>query len=226
MSSLMRDPAWLGPGVRPVLPWMILACTLLIEVATPGVRVTPSLLTIGLAVLSLFLPPRRIVLWAVVMFFPVLWALLFMSNAGVPDPATVVVLRSLAYVVVGVMAYSLSSHREKSEHQVRDLVNLFDSIRTPIVVSDVDGNINFANRVCCELLGSSLQDIKDSTFFSLFAHPEQRGKAIEQYLTYFENTPKGAIEMTLSVRGSQQSFKSVGSIFELDGRKLLVSQLM
>ena len=40
-----------------------------------------------------------------------------------------------------------------------------------------------------ELLGSSLQDIKASTFFSLFAHPEQRGKSIEQYLAHFENTP-------------------------------------
>jgi PAS domain S-box-containing protein len=225
MTILMRDPAWVGPGVRRILPWMILACALLIEAVTPGVRVTPSLLTIGLAVLSLFLPPRRIVLWAVVMFCPVLWTLLFVSNAGVPDPATVVVLRSLAYVVFALMAYSLSSHRENTEHQVRDLVNLFDSIRTPIVVSDVDGNINFANLACCELLGTSLQDIKDSTFFSLFAHPEQRGKSIEQYLAHFENSPDGAIEMTLSIRGSERSFKSVGSIMELDGRKLLVSQL-
>jgi hypothetical protein len=32
--------------------------------------------------------------------------------------------------------------------------------------------------------------------------------------------------MTLSVRGSQRSFKSVGSIFELDGRKLVVSQFI
>jgi PAS domain-containing protein len=129
-------------------------------------------------------------------------------------------------VVFVVMAYSLSHYRENSELQLRSLASLLDRLRAPILVSDADGNINFANRGCCGLLSCSLQDAKDSTFFSLFTHIEQRRKSIEQYLAHFENTLESAIEMTLSVRGSQRNFKSVGSIFELDGCKLLVSQLM
>ncbi len=209
-----------------VLPLVLLLAVLALELATPAVRVTPSLLTIGLAALSLLLPPRQIAIWALLLFLPVVASFLLVANAGVPEQMTVILLRSAAFLVVALMAFSLSRYRERSEQQFNSLVTMFDTLVTPIVVSDGDGNICFANRTCCELLGCSQQEAKDSTFFSLFSHPERQGKAIEQYLQHFDRRPSGRIEMTLSVRGRCQSMKSICSMLEIDGRKLLVSQLI
>ncbi len=209
-----------------LFPVVVLLVVFVFEGLTSGYRVSPSALTIGLALLSLMLPPRQIIFWAVVFFVPVLGTLLLIPNAGVPEQLPVVILRSAAYVVVVIMAFGVSRYRERSEKQIRSLMSLFDSLRTPIVVSDRDGNITFANRACCELLGCSLQEAKDSTFFSLFSHPDHRGKSIEKYLGYFEGAPHGTIEMVLSVRGQGRNVNAVGSVLEIDGSKLLVSQLV
>jgi len=205
---------------------LVVAAVILLEFETPTLRVTPSLLTMCLATFSLFLTPRQVVGWGLVLAVPVVGSLLLISNAGVPEQPAVVVLRSAAFVVVAVMAYGLSRYRLRSQTQVNSLLSLFDGLRSPLVISDADGTINFANRSCCELLGCTLEQAKDSTFFSLFSHPDHRGRSIEQYLGYFGRDPATEIEMTLSVRGSAINIKSICSLIEIDGRKLLVSQLV
>ena len=37
---------------------------------------------------------------------------------------------------------------------------LFDSLRSPVVVFDVNYHIKFANRACCELLSREAMDIQ------------------------------------------------------------------
>jgi PAS domain S-box-containing protein len=209
-----------------MLPFLVVVAVLLVEFSTPTLRVTPSLLTMCLAAFSLLLTPRQVIGWGLVLSVPVVASLLLISNAGVPEQPAVVVLRSAAFVVVAVMAFGLSRYRLRAQTQVNSLVSLFDGLRPPLVISDVDGNINFANRSCCELLGCTLQQAKDSTFFSLFSHPDHRGRSIEQYLGCFGGEPPAEIEMTLSLRGSARKVKSICSVIEIDGRKLLVSQLV
>lgn len=231
-SDFTMIPALPRRGLRGYAHWtrffpvVVLLVVIVFEGLTLDYRVSPSALTIGLAVLSLMLPPRQILLWAAVFFVPVLGTLLLIPNAGVPEQLPVVILRSVAYIVVVIMAFGVSRYRQRSERQIRSLALLFDSLRTPIVVSDHDGNITFANRACCELLGCSLQEAKDSTFFSLFSHPDHRGKSIEAYLGYFEGAPQGSMDMVLSVRGTGKNVKAVGSVLEIDGSRLLVSQLV
>jgi PAS domain S-box-containing protein len=210
----------------PVLLFLCVVAVLLLEFVTPTLRVTPSLLTMCLAAFSLFLTPRQVIGWGLVLSVPVVGSLLLVSNSGVPEQPAVVALRTAAFLVVAVMAFGLSRYRLRSQIQVNSLVSLFEGLRTPLVISDVDGNINFANRSCCDLLGCTLQQAKDSTFFSLFSHPDHRGRSIEQYLGYFGGEPSAEIEMTLSLRGSARKVKSIGSVIEIDGRKLLVSQLV
>ena len=59
-----------------VVPFVAVFAALLIEIETPGIRVTPSLLTIALAIFALFLSPRAVLWWAVILFFPVVLTLL------------------------------------------------------------------------------------------------------------------------------------------------------
>lgn len=217
-----KERRWLG-----AVPFVAVIAILLLEYETPGLRVTPSLLTIALAFFALFLSPRAVFWWAVALFVPVVLSLIIIPNSGVRESMALVALRSAAYVAVAWVAVGLSRYRWDSEQRLQGLLALFESLQTPIVVSDVDGNINFANRACCKLLGRSVQEVKDVNFFSVFTQPDQRGKSIERYLKMFDLQPDRNATMTVSVPvGSEsQELAATCSILQWDNRRLLVTQL-
>ena len=210
-----------------VVPFVAVLAVVLLEVETPGLRVTPSLLTIAVAVFALFLSPRAVLWWAVVLFFPVVLTLALVPNGGVKESTTFVILRAMAYVAVAYVAVALSRYRWDSERRFAGLLALFESLKTPIVVSDIDGNIKSANQACCELLGRSAEEIKDTNFFSVFSQPDRRGQSIEHYLKLFDKEPGQSSTMSVDVQnGSGKSTrKAICSTLEWDHQKLLVTQL-
>jgi PAS domain S-box-containing protein len=210
-----------------VVPFVALLTVLLLEVETPGLRVTPSLLTIALAVFALFLSPRAVLWWALLLFIPVVLTLALVPNGGVKETTAFVILRSLAYLAVAWVAVALSRYRWNSERRFEGLLALFDSLKPPILVSDIDGNIKFANQSSCELLGRSAEEIKATNFFSVFSQPDRRGQSIEHYLTLFDKEDGQSSSMTVSVQnGSGKSTrKATCSTLQWDHQKLLVTQL-
>jgi len=213
-----KERRWLG-----AVPFVAVIAILPLEYETPGLWVMPSLLTIALAFFALFLSPRAVFWWAVALFVPVVLTLII----GVKESMALVVLRSAAYVAVAWVAVGLSRYRWDSEQRLQGLLALFDSLQTPIVVSDVDGNINFANRACCELLGRSVEEVKEANFFSVFTQPDQRGKSIERYLKMFDLQPDRNATMTVSVPvgSNSRELAATCSILKWDSRRLLVTQL-
>ena len=218
-----KAPRWLM-----VVPFVVVLAVFLIEAGTPGIRVTPSLLTIALAVFALFLSPRAVLWWAIALFVPVVSALAFVPNNGVYETPTFVALRSSAYIAVAWVAVGLSRYRWDSERRLEGLLALFDSLQTPIVVSDIDGNIKFANRACCELLGRSAEEIKDTNFFSVFSQSDRRGQSIEDYLKRFDPDANPSAIMSVSIQkaGSEMSRNANCFTMEWDKQKLLVTQLV
>lgn len=218
-----KAPRWLV-----AVPFVVVLAVFLLEFETPGIRVTPSLLTIALAVFALFLSPRAVLWWAIALFVPVVSALAFVPNNGVYETPTFVALRASAYVAVAWVAVGLSRYRWDSERRLEGLLALFDSLQTPIVVSDIDGNIKFANRACCELLGRSSEEIKDTNFFSVFSQPDRRGQSIEDYLKLFDKAANQSSSMMVSVQkaGGEMTRKANCFTMEWDKLKLLVTQLV
>ena len=218
-----KAPRWLV-----AVPFVVVLAVFLLEFETPGIRVTPSLLTIALAVFALFFSPRAVLWWAIALFVPVVSALAFVPNNGVYETPTFVALRSSAYIAVAWVAVGLSRYRWDSERRLEGLLALFDSLQTPIVVSDIDGNIKFANRACCELLGRSVEEIKDTNFFSVFSQPDRRGQSIEDYLKRFDPDANPSAIMSVSIQkaGSEMSRNANCFTMEWDKQKLLVTQLV
>ena len=210
-----------------VVPFVAVFVVLLIEIETPGIRVTPSLLTIALAIFALFLSPRAVLWWAVILFFPVVLTLLLVPNNGVYETPVFVALRSAACLAVAWVAVGLSRYRWDSERRLEGLIALFDSLQTPIVVSDIDGNIKFANRACCELLGRSAEEIKDANFFSVFSQPDRRGQSIEDYLKRFDKGANLSASMSVSIQhgGGQKTLRANCVTMRWDHQRLLVTQL-
>ncbi len=217
-----KDRRWLM-----VVPFVAVFGVLLIEIETPGIRVTPSLLTIALAIFALFLSPRSVLWWAVILFFPVALTLLLVPNNGVYETPVFVALRSAAYLAVAWVAVGLSRYRWDSERRLEGLLALFDSLQTPIVVSDIDGNIKFANRACCELLGRSPEEIKDTNFFAVFSQPDRRGQSIEDYLKRFDENANQSTAMAVSVQNAAggKVLRANCVSMHWDYQRLLVTQL-
>ncbi len=217
-----KAPRWLV-----AVPFVVVLAVLLLEFETPGIRVTPSLLTIALAIFALFLSPRAVLWWAIALFVPVVLTLWLIPNAGVRESATFVALRSAAYVAVAWVAVGLSRYRWDSERRLEGLLALFDSLQTPIVVSDIDGNIKFANRACCELLGRSAEEIKDTNFFSVFSQPDRRGQSIEDYLKRFDKDANPSASMSVSIQhaGGERTMRANCVTMQWDHQRLLVTQL-
>jgi PAS domain S-box-containing protein len=217
-----KERRWLG-----VAPFVAVLAILLIEIETPGLRVAPSLLTIALAIFALFLSPRAVFWWAAVFFVPVVLTLAFIPNNGVGESAPFIALRSLAFVAVAWVGVILSRYRWDSERRLEGLLALFDSLKTPILVSDNDGNINFANRACCELLDRGAEEIKDTNFFSVFSQPDQRGQSIERYLKLFEKDVNQSSLMTVSIQKNASEMTRTANCFTLkwDKQKFLVTQI-
>lgn len=209
------------------VPFAVVLAVFLIEIETPGLRVTPSLLTIALTIFALFLSPRAVFWWAVALFIPVVLTLWLVPNGGVRESAALVALRSLAFVAVACVAVGLSRYRWDSEQQLQGLLALFDALQTPVVVSDIDGNINFVNRACCELLGRDAAQLKGSSFFSIFSQPNQRGQSIERYLKFFDKPSRQSSSIVVSIQNGTGEMLRTANCFtmEWDKRKLLVTQL-
>jgi hypothetical protein len=110
-----------------------------------------------------------------------------------------VYLWSAAFLVVGAMAYALSSTKESARRQVAELVSLLDALKTPVLGADIDGMVMFANQPCCELLCEVPQSIRNKNFFTLFGTKEARGKAVEKYLGLYSNSQNhGPLRLTIA----------------------------
>jgi PAS domain S-box-containing protein len=217
-----KAPRWLV-----AVPFVVVLAVFLLEFETPGIRVTPSLLTIALAIFALLLSPRAVLWWAVVLFVPVVLTLWLVPNAGVRESVNFVALRSAAYLAVAWVAVGLSRYRWDSERRLEGMLALFDSLQTPIVVSDIDGIIKFANRSCCELLGRSAEEIKDTNFFAVFSQPDRRGQSIEDYLKRFDQNTNESTSMTVSIQNTTEGKVLRANCVSMrwDHQRLLVTQL-
>lgn len=223
--SPMQKQNW-KPWVK-ILPFVAVLTVALTEKLTTSMRVTPSLLTIALAVFGVFLPPRAVLAWGIFLFVPLLLALIYIPNDGVYEQPGLVVLRATAYCAVALLAVLISRQRADAERQSASLLAVFEALKTPIVVSDADGDISFANRACCHLLGRSERELKDVPFFYVFTQPAVRGKAIESYLKMLELPPGHGAKTTVSVRekGIEKTYNATCSVLEMEKRKMLLTQL-
>lgn len=222
--GILRRPfaTWLH-----TLPFLIVLSVVLFELETPSLRVTPSLLTIAVAVFALFLRPQVVLMWSLALLFPVLLTLVYVPSNGVYESNSMILLRVTAYIAVAVLAFGYSRRRDDAERQLSSLLAIFDALETPIIVSDADGLIAFVNRACCQLLGRTEKELKDTNFFSVFAQPDVRGKAIENYLKMFELEPGQFVSsrVTVTQEGQEKFLTTKCSLFQFEKSKLLVTQL-
>ncbi|GAT31751.1 PAS fold [Terrimicrobium sacchariphilum] len=185
MSSPFRQKTPIPLRLRIALPLLLEVAVLTAEIVTHEMRVTPSLTLIVVAVLSLVLSRKEVAIWATIFLIPIIWSLTSPLSGQTPEKEPVIALRLITYAIGSGMAVAISSFKEYWENQFVNLLKIFDHIPVPLLVSDIDGAILFANRAACKILQTSLPEITSTMYFSLFSDQTNRGRQIEHYLSVF-----------------------------------------
>ncbi len=215
--------------VAALFPLALLAIIITLEALTPSVRVTPSLLMVGLALCALILPPRTVLIWTFILFAPFVLSLVYVRNAATVNPALYLTIRSLAFLTVGILAVAVSVYRRNIARDLNSLLSVFDSLHSPLIISDVDGTIRLVNHACCQLLNLPAETIRDSNYFSFFTDPAKRGHAIQTYISLFEGaTEPESLVTTLVFRfnGEQRNYSAHIGLLVLGQQKLMLTQLV
>lgn len=212
-----------------LFPFVLLAIVITLEVLTPSIRVTPSLLMVGLALCALMLPPRAVLIWTIILFAPFVLSLIYVRNAATVNPVLYLTIRSLAFLTVGILAVAVSVYRRNIAKDFNSLLLVFDSLHSPLIISDVDGTIRLVNRACCQLLKLPAETIRDFNYFSFFTDPAKRGHAIQTYISLFEGTvePENLITtLVFRFNGEQRNYSAHIGLLVLGQQKLMLTQLV
>lgn len=214
------DSLWIN-----LAPFPVLVAVLLFEYLFPTTRITSALLFITLGGFSLILKPRSILYWTLVFSIPVVWNHLEVAGAlSIPPGATA--LRILSFLSGGVIAMLLSSYRIRLSSEINNLLRVFDALPVALVISDMDGEIQFVNDACCQFLDIPAEEVVSSTYFSLFSDPANRGREIERYLTLFEeeNSMIRVVLVVQSARGALQK-QATCFVVNIRSKPYLVTQI-
>jgi len=142
------------------------------------------------------------------------------------DVPTVIVLRTLAFVVEAILAYALASTREVTRRQVTDFVSLLDALRTPVMVSDIDGAILYANHPMCEITGYEIKDVKQSSLFKHFAFSTSLAMDTDEYTSWFlHKTGQGRHSKTLRSKSESAEHQADLSLLQIDRTDYLLIQV-
>ena len=189
MIRHFRESAPLRSWWANFLPIPVTALILGLEIISGAhTRVTVSLMIASMAIYAMILSPRALMIWCLLLL-PVVgavevyynWPALEAHRRSLPT----ILLHLFAFIVVGIIAAKISATRTVLTAELADVLRIFDLLPDAMVVSDSDGNIVFANKISCEILGLSRNEVAASPYFTLFTAPEHRGLRIERYLEMF-----------------------------------------
>jgi glucan phosphoethanolaminetransferase (alkaline phosphatase superfamily) len=189
--------SWVLPTAVPLLLWLaeyyVLPVTFLI----------PLGLVVFLCYLALRLKPSAIIFWTIAyMAFVILAAQIFVQ----PPPTNEALrpfVRSVFVFAGGTTAVFLAINRLRMRKSNAALLKVISVLPSPVIVSDISGNIFLMNDASRRLLASRISRFSGLSFFSAFVAPAQQGREIEKYISYFERDDEGSYAATLQTRGEE-----------------------
>jgi len=142
------------------------------------------------------------------------------------DPALRPYLR-LAFFAVGTVAATLvANNRGRMEKSHQALLSLVTSLPVAVVVSDISGNILLLNNEARRMLSGCFHELSGLSFFSTFVSPDDQGKAIANYISYFDSHHEGPIKTTLRTRGERSlALRASITVISLDANRYAMTMI-
>ena len=176
-----------------LLPFGLISAILILDLMLSCPTITPFSASIGLLVMAFYLRPAAMYGWAVI--YCVIVGLVLLQpetavrmNHGVvlPDDRITPMLRLghalCTAILASLLCYSLNKLRGLLGEE-RDLVS---RLPMPVITSDFNGNIRYANMHAVQLLGLKSQTPSGASYFDLLAPKDRHGEFIAEYFKRME----------------------------------------
>jgi len=176
-----------------VVPMAYLLVVLLLDLEMSRTTVTPLFGIIGLLVFSFRLRPSVMAFWAAV--YSVVVTLSFMNSyvfhllnreAAPMDDLTPIV-RSATFVAGAILSVLYCRLQDRLKLSNAGLTQMLEKVPVPVITSDQDGVIHFANEAAASVAGLPSGELKGKSFFDLFADKNRQGATIADYLRRFSS---------------------------------------
>jgi len=185
-----------------VIPALIATILLLIDFfLIPGIFALPLLLLMLLIFLATRLPARAVALWTLCFGVVIFVILLLPIEERLTTRALRPYVRTAIFLTGGASAILLAGYRERLEMGHEALFEVISSLPLPVIVSDISGNILLLNEQARHVLKNHINDMSGVSYFSTFVSPNDQGKTIARYISYFDPGHAGAISTVLQTRG-------------------------
>lgn len=183
-----------------ILPLLYLLIMLVGDIMLPFPTLSPVIGVIGLLIMAFYVRPTMMVVWSIVYSIAIILSLLHPSfsiivNSGfAPSHPLTPYVRASTFLVSATLADALCIFLNKLRVmflEEREIVNRFP---LPVVISDANGKIRYANQLAVSLLNFDSQMPVNQSFFDLFSPSDKRGATIADYLQRVESgNPTGPL---------------------------------
>ena len=203
-----------------LLPLAYIAGILFLDRVLPMATITPLFASIGLLVMAFYLRPAAMYGWSVIYCVIVAMVLLhpdisrIMTDSSIrPAVNRVTPLLRLGHeICTAILASFACYYLNKLQlllGQERDIVS---RLPLPVITSDFNGNIRYANTHAVQLLGLESQNPSGVSYFDLLAPKDSHGEFIAEYFKRMDGqlikSPFMLEHDGLSVVGSTQLLTS------------------
>ncbi len=180
-------------AIEILLPFGLIAAILLLDSLIPGSTVTPFAISIGLLVMAFYLRPVSMYCWAVICCVIIAVALLHPEVAARINGNTVLSndrltpwLRLGHAVCTATLASLLCYFLNKLRGLLSEERDIVSRLPVPVITSDFNGNIRYANIHAIRLLGLKSQTPSGVSYFDLLAPKDRHGEFIVEYFKRME----------------------------------------
>jgi len=208
-----------------LFPLIFLLITLGIDYLVPFTTLTPLMGLAGLMVFSFRLKPGWMVFWGIIYAFLVCLIFLdirfykVMGFGGFSQDPVTPWVRSASFILGAWLCCFVSFSLLKLKRTNDSLILLMDEIKSPVITSDLNGDIVFKNRSFKKIFKEN--DFKGN-YFDLLGKNSEQGNMIAKYLQFFDGTNRTEY-LTLDIEGVR--FKGSLKVLDVSLQRILMTIL-
>jgi PAS domain-containing protein len=148
-------------------------------------------------------PTWVVCLWGIIYAMAVLILTLFPIQEAQPSLPFMRPYVRAAFLLVGATAATLvAHHRTRMEKSHEALFNVISALPLAVIISDISGNILLMNREAQKVLSNHVHELSGLSYFSTFISPDEQGRSIATYISYFDSHRTGRVSTILRTRGN------------------------
>jgi len=208
VTDMSRRPDAPKRILRDILPAIYLVLVLVADHFSFTTTITPICCVLGLSVMAFHYSPKAMIFWGIVFWvvvagilgIPRIFFIFDFRNQHFDLPTNL--LRGSGFGITAFICFYISLSLNRLEKKHTELLEILSLVPEPILTSDINGKIRYANRTTIAILGLPMNLEKCASYFDLLAPRAKKGATIARYLKNIESPKSGHEVIELEINGT------------------------